>query len=180
QDGLKSQLEDIKKNTRLHASIKIEPQANSLALPLPLSEKRLLRLNFMYLNIGNQEAKNDKLFAQSFLEYGNPVVLATVENVWAKFAQYIRDTDNKHLAGAGMSFGIPFFSTNEPPYMTLTQDQIKDIGEAKAHIFLTVLMPFEDDRGRHIQEACFWIQAPATPASPWHDCGIHDTEITQP
>jgi hypothetical protein len=180
QGELRTELGEIKKNTRLHGSIKIEPKANSEALPLPLSDTRPLRLNFMYLNIGNQEAKNDKLFAQSFLEYGNPGVPATVENVWAKFSQYIRNTDNKHLPGGGMSFGIPFFSTNEPPFTTLTGDQIKDIGESKAHIFLAVSMPFEDDRGKHVQEACFWIQQPATPASPWHDCGIHDTEITLP
>src|SRR5690348_7068247 len=45
--------EELIKNTQPHAAIKIEPKGNDEALPEPLTEGGRLRLNYMYLNIGN-------------------------------------------------------------------------------------------------------------------------------
>ena len=74
-------------------------------------------------------------------------------------------------------FGIPYWSTNEPPYLYLSTQQIDDIRQAKAHIFTNVAILFDDNFGSHVQEGCWWIQAPADPQSPWHECSVHHTQV---
>jgi hypothetical protein len=171
-------LEQIATNTQKRATLKIVPKEGNLALPEPLSENHPLLVNYMFLNTGNEAARKLREFSHVYIEYGNPDVPTTVEHVWQEFSTWMLQTDNLHLAGKEMPFGIPYWATNERPWLVLTSDQIKDIQTGKAYIFLVVSFSFEDEAGSKVQEACFFIQPPADPASPWHSCGRHTAEIT--
>lgn len=167
----------IERNTQPHARVVIEPKQNNEALAHPIVAQHPILLNFMFMNLGNQAGKHDRLFARAFVQDGNPELPDTIERVWREFADWMRATDSKHLASTELPFGVPFWSTNEPPDLVLTRDQILEVVSGKSHIFLTVYVQFEDDLGKHAQEACFYIQAPVNQSSPWHDCGLHNAQV---
>src|SRR5439155_19360774 len=93
----------------------------NLALPEPLSSTKPLRLNYMYLNTGNQAATNARIYAHSYLTDDDPYLMTTSEQVWKEFADGVSKTREIPVE---IQANIPFWSTQIPPYPVLTQPQI--------------------------------------------------------
>jgi len=138
QDALQQKLGLISKQTQLHAIVKVTPKPNDLAMPVPFSEDQPLGLNLQYLNIGNQGARNYKIFSWYYVEYDNPYIAPTVESVWRKFSDYVRYTDKQHGTGDELPFGSPTWDTVEGLPNLLPKNQVDDIHSGKAHIFVCI------------------------------------------
>lgn len=168
-------IKESNENAPLHARIVISPKPGNKALPEPLSDRRPLRLNFLYENDGNEAAKTYLLFEHSWIVEGNPASAAVQNEVWQEFIEYMRKTKKLHSPANDLEPDISYWSTSDP--QPITNKQIESIKSGRKHIFLTVAMPFKDSRGSHIQESCMYIQTPADPESPWHPCNFHHSEI---
>jgi hypothetical protein len=163
-----------------HARIKLVPKENNQALPQPLSETRPLRVNYQSLNIGNDDATKASSCARVYIQDGEPDRLFVVEDVWQHFTDWCRNNkleETGPISKGEIPFGVPYWATNDAPYFYPTSQQIDQIKHGKSHIFATVAILFDDRLGSHVQEGCWWIQAPADPESPWHECGWHHMPI---
>jgi len=167
---------ESERNVPLYAVVNITPKLNNEALPEPLNEKRPLRLNFSYTNVGNERARNYRMFSHWWIVPGSPDLDSVQRKVWKDFSNWMRQTDKQHASGDELEFGPSYWSTSEDPKL-LTPKQIASIKAGTSRVVLTVAIPFEDSRGFHTQESCMYIQPPADPQSPWHQCGAHNSEV---
>ena len=60
-------LAEIQQNTQRQATIKIQPLPDNKALPEPLATTHPLRLNFWWMDIGNESARNLRQFSHVYL-----------------------------------------------------------------------------------------------------------------
>jgi hypothetical protein len=162
------------------AALSIFPKLHNLAIPVPFKVGDYIRTNFEYLNTGSAEAKHFKLLARSSIAYGDPRNPATIEWVWTQFSDWAKQTKSQQLFGGAIPVGSPgLWATTQGPYEKVTGKVLSDLKTGKAHIFMTVVLPFEDDTGKFVQEGCFWASEPADPQSNWGICGLHGSRIPQ-
>lgn len=178
---IKNSLEQVKSNTARRAMVTVFPKGDNQALPVSLDIQPQLKLNYGFLNTGNDKARNYKTFARAYVEDGDPDQVITIEKVWKQFAAWVVDHDSKMRTGDAITTDPRgFWGTTQGPYINVSQTMLPKIQNGTLHIFLTISIPFDDDTGKYVSEGCFWMQAPANPSSPWHGCAMHGSQITRP
>jgi hypothetical protein len=167
QRELDQKLQAIAQNTEAKASVtfsKMAPYAPSL----PFKVGRSARFNMFFVNQGNEAAADLAVFSIIYLAApGNEVQEKQLD---AEFEQSCKRMspqmeDPRQEAGTET-----FFSINAPELKSNDLDQLK--ARSLTLYFLTRAV-YNDHRGHHVTDSCFWMQNPIHDLTVARVCKIH-------